>query len=212
MPNSGDFDPAKAIQGFRQQRDAEESKKRAAEEAAEQRRQAQEELRRTNLLKMLRYADEQFEEIHNPVVSKFVIDEGSSIEMVGFFRKRAIHRQHTTRYYGSWLLLYSMVSTPDDWGGHSYSRSGLVKLCQPHTGYALVETEERDWDPRNVVVWSGRCRRFTSLEEVAEGMPRRFRFPVYGDPTSLENLTKAAAQALDFVATEKVPDPTMSKI
>jgi hypothetical protein len=67
VPNSGEFDPAEAVQGFRRQR--------AAEEAEKQRVQAQEDLRRARIRKLLRYADEQLEDIRNPVVSEFVITE-----------------------------------------------------------------------------------------------------------------------------------------
>jgi len=67
MTNRADFDPAEAIQGVRKQQAEEEAKKRAGEEAEEQ--------RRANVLKLLRYAEEQLEEISNPVVSEFVVTE-----------------------------------------------------------------------------------------------------------------------------------------
>jgi hypothetical protein len=60
VPSPGNFDPAKAV---RQQ------------QAEEQHAQAQRDLYRANILKLLRYADDQLEEIRNPVVSEFVVTE-----------------------------------------------------------------------------------------------------------------------------------------
>jgi hypothetical protein len=78
MPKPSDFDPAKAIQDLRQQRAAEEAKKRVAEEAEERLKRAEKAARRAHradMLRLLRYADEELEGIRNPVVSEFDVTE-----------------------------------------------------------------------------------------------------------------------------------------
>lgn len=218
MPNTGDFYPAKAIQGARQQRAAEEAKKakkRAAEEVAKQRAQAQRDLQRADDLKLLRYADEQLEEIRNPIVSEFVVTERWATK--SWWRGYKQHRRQT-RYYGSWL---SLTSTRGPMSGDA-SRSGLVNLRRPRTCYAYVRINEGNVhinegsDPRNVghinvVLTDAFGRRgfqvgyvfriFASLEEATEAVHPNGSLILSVGPG-------AVAQALDFVATGQPPNPT----
>ncbi len=141
MTSPGDFDPVKAVQGARQQR--------AAEEAEKRRRQAQGDLYHAELgdnrLKLLRYADEQLEDIRNPIVSEFVISETWWKRRI--FGEARHHRRQKARYYGSWLAL-SSTRPRFDHHTASNNRVGLVKLRQPRAGYAFVKID--GWDPRNV--------------------------------------------------------------
>lgn len=211
MPNPGDFDLANAV---RQQR------------AEEQRVQAQQDLFRANILKLLRYADEQVEEIRNAIVSEFVFTEKwSTTEQISdkrapeafkrelragqqiistedggsIFRPRTIYtvatgHERQTRYYGSWLALNST-------SGVSNYRSGLVKLRQPRTGYAYVQTG--GWDPRNVGRIEGIPQIYESLEEATEDISPRIGFYF----SHVEQLTKPIRQALDFATTGQPPTP-----
>ncbi len=237
MPNTGDFDPAEA---FRQLR------------AKEQGVQAQQDLFRANILKLLRYADEQLEEIRNPVVSEFVLTEtwwtqeskrisdkrapedfkrtlradqtiiGTPEKEGGFFRPRYTYtvatshkHERQTSYYGSWLSLEST-----HFEGHSSYRRGLMKLRQPHAGYADLQLV--GWDPRNVGHITieltdsyGRERSYPrtpsghsgyfciheSLEETAV-IPRDISYD-----HQIKQLTKFVKQALDFAATGQPPEP-----
>lgn len=208
MPNPGDFDPAEAVQGIRQQQ--------AAEEAAKQRAQAQEaqrDLYRANILKLLRYADEQLEDIRNPVVSEFIVTEWWWTEKWWTSRLKGHHRQ--TRYYGSWLSLSN--TRGDSSSTYDNTITGLVKLRQLRAGYAKVKITD-NWDPRNasniilvannIYSWQalqirpdkgrgGAFQVLTSLEEVTEDK----------NLGGVETLTKCVTQALDFVATGQPPEP-----
>lgn len=217
MPNSGDFDPAKAVdfdpaETIRQHRAAEEAMKQR-EEAEEQRRQAQEEFRRANTLKLLQYADAKLEDIRNPIVSEFVVAEmWRSIVGIIFYEYQTQKREIS--YYGSWLSLECARGDAD-------KRWCVVKLRQPRAGYAYAKIED-DWDPRNVgniydvdpldydqiirrrgpmfrdwVRANGSLQIFASLEEAAECLNH-----------SVEGLTVAVRQALNFVATGQPPEPT----
>lgn len=233
MPNPGDFDPAEAI---RQQRAAEEARKQR-EQAEKQRVQTQEDLRRANILKLYRYAEEQLENIRAPIVSEFVVVEKRPSE-VGFFRKRTIYHQRETRYLGSWLWLRTHFKAPGYEDRGDSKKEGLVKLRRPRAGYAYVairydlesvpyvasvrndggrsrDLRQTAWDPRSVTCitikfdsggsevfqWPNyqQFQIFPSLEDAAEGTHRRY---------SVEILTKNVTQALDFVATGQLPDPS----
>lgn len=71
MSNPDDFDPAEAI---RQERAVDEGRKQR-EQAEKQHVQTQDDLRRASILKLLRYREQQLENIRNPVVSEFVVTE-----------------------------------------------------------------------------------------------------------------------------------------
>jgi hypothetical protein len=218
VPNTGDFDPAEAIRQQRAVEEAEEQReeiKKKREEAEKKRRQAQEDLRRADILKLLRYADEQLEDIRTPILSEFVITERWVTR--GIFGGLRSHRREQARHYGSWLALRSTRGT-------SVSKSGLVKLRQPRYGYAFVRIDN-DWDPRNVghldlaltndfgtkidspCILRGTFRIVTSLEEVTERIVTAGTELMFNRYTSLGELTKAVEQALDFVATSQPPEP-----
>lgn len=178
MTNTGDFDPAKAVQDVRQQLDAEaveEAKKRAEAEAAEKRTKAYAAERRANKLELLRYAEKELEKIRNPVISEFVIterwwteepeyispgkkradqEEISTISSSFLGRRKiqvATRHERQTRYQGSWLSLYTQHAVPPGSVSRQDAtthRRGWVKLSQPRAGYAYVSIS--GWDPRNV--------------------------------------------------------------
>lgn len=242
MTNPSDFDPARAI---RQQRDAEEATKQR-EEVERQRAKAQRDEHRVKVLKLLRYADEQLENIRNPVVSEFVVDErwwtpeseqisdkrepdefrrtlrtnqriaGYEGDVKLFRPTRYIytivtsHRHRSqTRYYGSWLSL-------DITRGVLSERQGLVKLRQPHAGYAFVRLggwapHTKDHIPINLTDHHG--RKIHPSSTGPGGINQYFRLykslaPVIADSySSVERLTKHVTQALDFVETGQPPEP-----
>lgn len=250
MPNSGDFDPAKAIQGVRQK------------QTEEQRRQAQEDQLRANHLELLCHAEKRVEAMHNPIVSEFVIDERwwtleseriSDKREPDEFRRTLRNNQRVasyegetklfrpTRYiytivtshkhrsqtchYGSWL---SLSITRGAWS----ERQGLVKLRQPHAGYAFVriggwDPRTKDYIPINLTDHHGRkihpsstgsgrinqyFRLYKSLEPVIadsylKDLSGTQLASVKHLASSLERLTKEVTQALDFVETGRPPEP-----
>lgn len=227
MPNTDDFDPAEAI---RKHRAAEETE-RQCDEAEERRIQAMRERNHADILKTLRYADEQLEGIRNPVVSEFVFTEKWFRES-GFFRKRTKRHERQTRYYGSWLALGSTTHE----GSNVSSKRGIVKLREPRVGYAFVQIN--DGDLRNVVyldirctnipltrfgadgewcryslIRSGNFRIVASLEEAADTLEgsadsiKRLPSQEERDMASVGKLTKAVGHALNFVETSQPPKP-----
>lgn len=184
MPDQGNIDPAKAVQGVRQQRAAEEAERQRKEQLAQEQRDQH----RANVLNLLRYADQKLEEIPNPVVSEFVVTERwytPTSKKVSDKRKLrpgetsirkennplyssllnlllrqgpykysvATVHERQARYYGSWLSLETYFrQDTNDWGqleSPTQHKRGLVKLHQPHSGYAMVNIVD-DCDPRRV--------------------------------------------------------------
>ncbi|MGH8603177.1 MAG: hypothetical protein ACREXR_10510 [Gammaproteobacteria bacterium] len=176
MPNTGDFDPAEAIDFNQDKARQRVRQQRAAEEAEKQRVQAQEDSRRASVRKLLLYADEQLEDIRNPIVSEFVIGERwwaverisdprdrrafevklqsdpdqrlISTEDPGFFSNRYKHAVAQRQYRVLARYYGSWLSLSNTSGAYE-SIKGLVKLRQPRAGYAFASIQN-DWDPRNV--------------------------------------------------------------
>lgn len=184
MPNPGDFDPARAV-NFDLAKTLQDT---SQQRAADQRARAERDLLRANVLKLLRYAEEQLEDIPNPVVSEFEIEPGPN-HVERFFEIRP-HLRPQVRYYGSWLALWMTrgrhYSGPD-------KKYGLVKLRQPPGGYAYLVSSS-GWDPRHggsVSPYGPSFETFASLEEASGGAPLG----------NIEGLTEAVRRALYFVAT-----------
>jgi hypothetical protein len=241
VANLGDFDdpafdPAKAIQGLRQ---AEEDEKQRQALARANRlkllRHAEKELEEIRAPVVSEFvvnenwwipehktvsdkrAPEDFKRILQPWQWIARTDKGGS-----FFRPRFVYtvataqqRQRQTRYYGSWLWLKTTYYTDRcDWGTYSHDYTwikGLVKLCQPHTGYAYVIT---------TAAGHGCPKSHSLVIELTDrqGRKKKSRFPLqlYASLKDVANLfpghnlqanTEIVKQTLDFVKTGQPPKP-----
>jgi hypothetical protein len=211
VTNTGDFDPAEAIRQHRAEQEAEtqriEDEKRRARE--------REDKHRADMVKLLRHAEEQLGEIHDPIVSEFVIEETWVTRHL--FKRLRHHRRQKAIYHGSWLALASTTHER-----RSTSRRGLVKLRRPHVGYAFAQID--DWDPRNNAhfeihltndfgeelssrpLWGGNFRIVASLEDAVDSI-KTLPSQEQRAMSAIGTLAKAVAQVLNFVENGQPPNP-----